>query len=110
MLAGSKISIFVIYFAMVLKNKEMFDKCMNQTILPVNFIIHANDVFQLSQTLAELKITDYEINSNDIEKGDKLGRGAFADVFRLIISMKTDILSLKDKGSNEKSNCCIILV
>ena len=46
---------------------------------------YSNYVFQLSQTLAELKITDYEINSNDIEKGDKLGRGAFADVFRLIM-------------------------
>ena len=29
-----------------------------------------------------MKIKDYEISSKDIEKGGKLGRGNFADVFR----------------------------
>ena len=33
-----------------------------------------------------MKITDYEINSENLMKGKKLGRGAFADVFRLDIS------------------------
>ena len=32
-----------------------------------------------------MKIKDYEISSKDLEKGRKLGRGNFADVFRLDI-------------------------
>ena len=33
-----------------------------------------------------MKITDYEIKRENLIKGEKLGRGGFADVFRLDIS------------------------
>ena len=44
-----------------------------------------------------MKITDYEINSKELIKGEKLGRGNFADVFRLELfnfyPIKTFIIS-----------------
>ena len=37
---------------------------------------------QLSDLLAEMKITDYQIDSKYLVKEKKLGRGTFADVYR----------------------------
>ena len=42
-----------------------------------------------------MKIIDYEINSKDLEKGDKLGRGNFADVFRWVIFVLYSIVMSK---------------
>ena len=47
----------------------------------MNLYIHMI-FFQLSQKLEELKISDHKINGKDLEIGAKIGRGAFADVFR----------------------------